>query len=116
MIELIRSTGAQAGIAVLLGTPVEVVLPLIDRVEQVTIMSADPAPANAIHPAALDKVRALRGRAAAIEVDGGVTPETVAPAARAGATAVVVGRALFGRGAGAVAASIAALRSAGARP
>jgi ribulose-phosphate 3-epimerase len=113
-VRLIRDAGVRAGIAVLLATPVELVLPLADEVRQVTVMSADPTPAGAYHPIALEKVRSLRGRVEAIELDGGVTVETLPAAVQAGVTAVVAGRGMFARGTDEVRPSIAALRAAGA--
>ena len=52
-----------------------------------------------------------RGLEVILEVDGGVTPATAPRAIDAGATALVAGSAVFGRGKSAYADSIAALRT-----
>jgi ribulose-phosphate 3-epimerase len=114
-IRLIRDAGVKAGIALLLATPVELALPLAGEVRQVTVMSADPTPAGAYHPAALEKVRSLRRHVEAVELDGGVTADILPAAVQAGVTAVVAGRAMFVRGIDEMRPSIAALRAAGAR-
>lgn len=108
----IRDLGAAPGVALLLATPVDAVLPLLDLVDQVTLLSARPEPGSPFMRAVLDKVGALRERVAGLEVDGGVVPAVIPDLARAGATAIVVGRAAFGRGPEEVAAGIAALRAA----
>jgi ribulose-phosphate 3-epimerase len=113
LIRGIRQTGASAGLALLLDTPVDAVAPWLDQVDQVTVMSTQPQPRSSYDPQALDKVRALAGRVAGIELDGGVTSEIIPPAARAGVTAVAVGRAIFAQGVGRIAAAIAALRREG---
>lgn len=110
-LRLIRDAGARVGVALLLATPVEHVIPVIDQADQITIMTADPEPADHFHAAALAKVRALKGRRADIELDGGVSAEMMPAAVQAGATVVVAGRAIFGQGVDAVAASIAGLRA-----
>jgi ribulose-phosphate 3-epimerase len=113
MIRKIQEGGASVGLALLLATPIEAAAPWFQQVDQITIMSTDPQPGSLFDPLALDKARALAGRVARIELDGGVTPEIIAPAARAGVTAVVVGRAIFAQGTGRVAAAIGALREPG---
>jgi ribulose-phosphate 3-epimerase len=64
-------------------------------------------------PAMLDKLRALRAligaRPIELEVDGGITPETVGAAAAAGAGVIVAGSSIFGSGD--YAATIAELRA-----
>lgn len=112
MLTRIRDLGASAGVALLLATPATAALAVLELVDQVTLLSSDPAPGSPFDPTVLDKVRALHGRGAPIEVDGGVIPQIVPQLARAGVTAVVAGRAAFGRGPDGVAAGIAALRTA----
>jgi ribulose-phosphate 3-epimerase len=50
------------------------------------------------------------GRDVALEVDGGINPQTARQAIDAGANVLVAGTAVFGRGAAHYAANIAALR------
>lgn len=110
-LQMIRDLGARVGLALLLSTPVEHVLPLINVADQVTIMTADPYPADCFHPAALEKARRLKGRLADVELDGAVTADTIPSAVEAGVAVVVVGRSIFGRGPEYIAPSIAALRA-----
>jgi len=112
MLGRIRELGVAAGVALLLSTPPDAAMNLLELVDQVTLLSAHPAPGSPFDAAVLDKVRALRGRVSQIEVDGGVVPRLLPVLAQAGATVVVAGRAIFGRGPEHVAASIAALRTA----
>lgn len=112
MLRHIRDLGAAAGVALLLATPPDVAPAVLELVDQVTLLSSDPAPGSPFDPSVLDKVRALRGRVAQIEVDGGVIPQIMPQLVRAGVTAAVAGRAVFGRGPDGAAGGIAALRAA----
>ncbi|CAA9517695.1 MAG: Ribulose-phosphate 3-epimerase [uncultured Solirubrobacteraceae bacterium] len=93
----IREGGAKAGLVVCPGTPpdhfAEVDLDLA------LIMTVNPGwGGQAFLRNQLDKVRrarALLGEGVAIEVDGGVNPETAAECAEAGATWFVAGSAIF---------------------
>lgn len=109
LLRAITAADATPALALLLATPVEAVLPWTSQVDHVTLM-ATPPEGGSFHPEVLDKACALRGLVRDIAVDGGVTPEVVAPSAAAGVTAIVAGRAVFRRGAAHVASSIAALR------
>ena len=65
---------------------------------------------------ALEKVRTLRAmiadRPIALEVDGGVTPDTAGACAAAGADWLVAGSAVFGGGPGQYRSAITAIRAA----
>jgi ribulose-phosphate 3-epimerase len=113
----IKDAGARAGLALLLGTPLELVRPLLGEVDHLLLMTADPPPADRFHANALQRVEACKRPGLTIELDGGVTPEVVPRAVAAGAGVLVVGRAAFGRGLcpEAVETSIFALRSAAER-
>ncbi|MBM3556848.1 MAG: ribulose-phosphate 3-epimerase, partial [Alphaproteobacteria bacterium] len=101
-IQLIKSKGAKAGVAVNPGTPVEAIDNVIGDVDLVLVMAVNPGfGGQGFIASQLDKIRAVRGRIAAsgrairLEVDGGVTAET-APAIRAaGADVLVAGTATF---------------------
>ncbi|MDO9695796.1 MAG: ribulose-phosphate 3-epimerase [Candidatus Latescibacteria bacterium] len=111
----IGSLGVRRGLSLNPGTPLDAVLPWLDRVDLVLVMSVQPgAGGQSFQPAALDKLRGLTARRAAdglgfaISIDGGVNDAT-APACRgAGADILVAGSYLFG--AADPAAAIAALR------
>jgi len=117
-LQLIRSFGRKAGVAINPATPVDVLRHVLDRLDLVLLMSVNPGfGGQAFIPSVVEKVYAVRdligGRLIAIEVDGGITPETAPLVAAAGATAVVAGSAVFkGNGADSYRANIAAIRSA----
>jgi len=97
--------GAAMGAAVRPETPVERLLPLADRLDQVLVMSVHPGfSGQAFLPEALPKLAEARRRLAALgreidlSIDGGVTPETAGPAAEAGATFFVCGNSVFAGG------------------
>jgi ribulose-phosphate 3-epimerase len=120
-LQLIRSLGKQAGVAINPGTPESAVAYVLDRVDLVLVMTVNPGfGGQSLVPATLDKIRRVRemigSRPVLIEVDGGVALDTAAALAAAGADALVAGSAVFkGGGADAYARNIAALRAA-ARP
>ena len=111
----IGALGLRRGLSLNPGTPLETLLPWLDRVDLVLVMSVQPgAGGQTFQPAALDKLRALAARrradglAFALSVDGGVNDAT-APACRlAGADILVAGSYLFG--AADAAAAVASLR------
>jgi ribulose-phosphate 3-epimerase len=96
----IRDAGCLAGLAINPGTPVEAVSELRDSVDLVLCMTVDPGwGGQAFIPGSEDKVRRLRatlGEGIPIQVDGGISAETVARVAEAGATLFVAGSAIFG--------------------
>lgn len=98
----LREAGVGAGVAVNPATPVEVLADLLDELDFALLMSVNPGFAGqAFIPRALDKARRLgamvedQGAAVEIALDGGVGPDNIAAAARAGVTTCVVGSALF---------------------
>ena len=116
-LQLIKSLGKKAGVALNPGTPVEAALQVLDDVDLVLVMSVNPGfGGQKFIRTQLDKLRKLRaaidrsGRAIDLEVDGGINPETARDAIEAGADVLVAGTATFAGGAGAYAANIARLR------
>ena len=100
---LIRSRGALAGAVVNPGTPVETLTEVLDMVDYVLVMSVNPGfGGQKFIPGALAKIkklvsmRAARGLNFRIEVDGGVTLDTIGDVVRAGAEVLVAGNAVFG--------------------
>ncbi|HXQ93769.1 MAG TPA: ribulose-phosphate 3-epimerase [Thermoplasmata archaeon] len=98
----IRAAGAKVGAAIRPDTPFDRVVPLVDRLDQVLVMSVQPGfSGQSFHAEVLPKVRAARdavdrlGSAADISIDGGVTPETAVLAAEHGATFFVCGNSVF---------------------
>lgn len=84
----------QAGVAINPATPVENLLPLVGTMDLALVMTVNPGwGAQRLIEECLQKVRALRGAAPAldIEVDGGIDPTTIGRAWEAGANVFVTG-------------------------
>lgn len=116
-VQLIRSLGLKAGISLNPGTPAGAVDMLMDDIDLILVMSVNPGfGGQAFIEKQLEKITALRqkidatGRDIALEVDGGITPETAKRVVAAGADMLVAGSATFRGGPKAYAANIAALR------
>jgi ribulose-phosphate 3-epimerase len=99
----VREHGMLAGLALNPGTPLTLLEEVVDDVDLVLIMSVNPGyGGQAYIPASTDKIRRCRalldarGSRAALEVDGGITLETIGAAWDAGADAFVAGTAIFG--------------------
>ena len=96
----IRALGKKAGVTMNPGTSETAVAHVIDLVDLILVMSVNPGfGGQKFIPEALSKVRNVRALVGArpidIEIDGGITPETAAEAARAGANAFVAGSGVF---------------------
>jgi ribulose-phosphate 3-epimerase len=118
-LQRIRALGAKAGVVFNPSTNPSVIQWMIEDVDLILVMSINPGfGGQSFMTSQLAKIAALRGmidasgRDIALEVDGGVTPETARLCVEAGATALVAGTAVFRGGPGAYAANIAALRGA----
>jgi ribulose-phosphate 3-epimerase len=116
-LQFIRGLGKKPGIALNPGTPVDAIDPVLDLVDLVLIMTVNPGfGGQSFIVSQLKKIEAAAGRIAksgrdiALEVDGGITPETAKQVISAGANVLVAGTAVFKGGAGSYAANIAALR------
>ncbi len=116
-VQLIRSLGKKPGISLNPGTPPEAVDMLIDDIDLILVMSVNPGfGGQAFIDKQLEKIEALRrkidatGRDIALEVDGGINPDTAKRVIAAGADVLVAGSATFKGGPDAYAANIAALR------
>lgn len=101
----LRSNGAQAGMALRPATPVEPYLDLLagGELDLLLVMTVEPGfGGQAFLEVTLPKIRraaqALRGSQVpvALQVDGGITEETIARAAEAGADVFVAGSAVYG--------------------
>jgi ribulose-phosphate 3-epimerase len=90
---------AKVGVALNPDTPLERVLPVLDAVDLVLVMSVFPGfGGQKFMPEVLAKTRALRERGyeGHVEMDGGLNGETIPKCAAAGADVLVSGSALFG--------------------
>jgi ribulose-phosphate 3-epimerase len=99
-------------------TPVSAVLPYLDQIDLLLVMSVNPGwGGQAFIPEVLDKVAVARkeidaaGLAVEIEIDGGINVDTAPAAAAAGCDILVAGSAVF-RAADPVAAARAILAAA----
>lgn len=101
-IRAIHAMGKKAGVAISPDTGIEAVLPVLDRVSMVLVMTVHPGyGGQKIITETFDKVRALRetadrrGLPLDIEVDGGVNLDNIGEIKRAGANVFVAGTKIF---------------------
>ena len=96
----IRDRGMLVGIALNPGTPVDRVLPFLDAVDLVLVMSVQPGYAGqAFRPEVLGKCRVIGprlGPSQRLEIDGGVSPANAAACRDAGCDLLVAASAIFG--------------------
>jgi len=116
-LQFIRSLGKRPGVVLNPGTPVDALDNLIDLVDLVLVMSVNPGfGGQSFIMSQLRKIEAAAaliartGRNIALEVDGGITPETAKLAVAAGANVLVAGTSVFKGGPARYAANIASLR------
>ncbi len=100
----IRELGMAPGVALNPHTAVSLLEPILPELDFVLVMSVNPGfGGQRFIPAVLDKVRWLdawrreHDSALAIEIDGGITPETIGEARAAGVDWFVAGSAVFGK-------------------
>jgi ribulose-phosphate 3-epimerase len=113
----IRKLGKKAGVVLNPGTPIDVIDNLMDLVDLILIMSVNPGfGGQSFIDSQLKKIEQARkridatGRDIALEVDGGINPQTAKLAVAAGATVLVAGTAVFQGGPSRYASNIAALK------
>ena len=98
----IRELGVRAGFSIKPKTPIEPWLDKLSHFDLVLVMSVEPGfGGQKFMPEMLDKVRKLRsaideqGLDTLIEIDGGISADTIAQSAEAGCDAFVAGSAIF---------------------
>ncbi|WP_166871887.1 ribulose-phosphate 3-epimerase [Salinibacterium sp. ZJ450] len=98
----LRQIGARAGIAVKPGTPIEPYLDLLPEFDQVLVMTVEPGfGGQSFMPETMPKLTALRdavnrqGLGVWLQVDGGVSLDTIGIAADAGANTFVAGSSVY---------------------
>ncbi|MBV9784186.1 MAG: ribulose-phosphate 3-epimerase [Acidisphaera sp.] len=116
-LQLVRSLGRLAGVAINPATPVAAVAEVLDLVSLINVMTVNPGfGGQQFLSGQLAKIAALRrmidasGHRIALEVDGGINAQTARQAIEAGADTLVAGTSVFG--ATDYAAAITALRPA----
>jgi ribulose-phosphate 3-epimerase len=99
----VRAQGMLAGLALNPSTPLALIEEVVADLDLVLVMSVNPGFGGQSYlPAATGKIRRVRalldarGSGARLEVDGGITAETIAQAHAAGADTFVAGTAVFG--------------------
>ncbi|SLK16600.1 ribulose-phosphate 3-epimerase [Arthrobacter sp. P2b] len=100
----LRARGSKAGMALRPATPVEPYLDMLSELDMLLIMTVEPGfGGQAFLDVMLPKIRRARaavdgsGVNVAIQVDGGITEETITRAAEAGANVFVAGSAVYGK-------------------
>lgn len=116
-VQLVKSTGAKAGVALNPATPVSIVETVLDDVDLILVMSVNPGfGGQKFIRSQLRKIEQLRtmidqsGREIMLQVDGGVNAETAPDVIAAGANVLVAGSAVFKGDASQYDENIAALR------
>ena len=116
-VQHIKSLGKKAGVSLNPATPPDALDYVLDAIDLVLVMSVNPGfGGQKFISSQLRKIEVIaeqiarRGLEIALEVDGGVDPETARQAVDAGATALVAGTAVFRGGPTAYAGNIRALK------
>ena len=98
----LREIGSRAGLALKPGPPVEPHLDLMDEFDQILVMTVEPGfGGQKFMPETMPKLRLLAERAAKtgsdiwLQVDGGISEDTIGIAAEAGANTFVAGSSVF---------------------
>ncbi len=101
-VQLIKASGARAGVSINPATPVSVLDDILDDLDLVLVMSVNPGfGGQSFIPVALKKIKALRsliterGLHTELEVDGGIKVDNIREAAVAGADVFVAGSGIF---------------------
>ena len=97
-LQMIKNKGVKAEVVINPGTPVLAIEPVLDMVDQVLVMTVNPGfGGQKFLPSTLEKIAQLRavrdelGYDFDIQVDGGISDETVVAAYEAGANVFVAG-------------------------
>jgi ribulose-phosphate 3-epimerase len=104
LVHELHERGAHVGVALKPALPLELVEDLLPHVDMLMIMSVEPGfGGQSFIPEVVDKIvaadawRRAHGARFRIEVDGGITVDTVGGTVSAGADTLVAGSAVFGR-------------------
>lgn len=98
--DLIRQSGVGVGVAINPATPVGALAEVVELLDMALCMTVNPGwggqPFIAHSPQKIERVRAIVGAGVAVEVDGGIDPDTASTCRAAGASVFVAGSAIFG--------------------
>jgi ribulose-phosphate 3-epimerase len=100
VIREIRSLGVKVGVTLKPKTPAAEILPLVNAVDMILVMSVEPGFSGQgfigdVLPK-LEEIRKAAGNEKLIQIDGGIDSNTVSLAASAGANVIVAGTGIFG--------------------
>ncbi|MEF9970056.1 MAG: ribulose-phosphate 3-epimerase [Ruthenibacterium sp.] len=103
-IAAIKKCGVKVGLSIKPATPASALLPYLDLLDLVLVMSVEPGfGGQKYNPNAAEKIAEIHNEALRrgltnlkIEVDGGINAQTAVPCIRAGAEILVAGSAVFG--------------------
>ena len=98
VIELIKNTGMEIGLAINPEVPVSDIASLVESLDSVLFLSVNPGFYGAkFIPEVLDKIRTFRKTYADMEtgIDGGIKESNIAEIARTGVNVIYVGSAIF---------------------
>lgn len=99
-IELIKSRGKLAAMAISPATGIDAVLPYADKLDMILCMTVEPGYGGQKYmpeiEAKVSDLRRILGESANIQVDGGITSENIEHAVNAGANIIVAGTSVFG--------------------
>ena len=98
LLDRIHDAGVMAGVALKPGTPLETVLPYLDRADMILAMTVEPGfGGQKLDESVLGKIRALRdaGYTGEIEADGGIREDNLRQLMDHGLSVAVMGTALF---------------------
>lgn len=101
-IDKIKSCNVKCGIVLSPDTEAEAVLPYLDKVDMILLMSVYPGFGGQKYISRVtDKIRKVKeyigDRSIDLEIDGGITSENVGEAVSAGANVIVAGTSVFGK-------------------
>ena len=100
VLQQIRSYGINAGVCLSFSTSADAILPYLTHIDYIIVMTAElDGMGTQFNPNMLKKIASLKsiiGDEKQIWADGGISKETVKSVYEAGATNVVLGRAIFG--------------------
>ena len=101
-LQIIKNGGVKAEVVINPGTPVDMIKPVLQMVDQVLVMTVNPGfggqkflPETVAKIAELDALKKELGYDFDIEIDGGVNDKTVVDCYKAGATVAVAGSFVF---------------------
>nr|WP_022767837.1 ribulose-phosphate 3-epimerase [Butyrivibrio sp. NC2007] len=102
VIDEIHSLGKRAGLSIKPGTPVKELVPYLDKVDMILVMTVEPGfGGQPFIEASYDRINAVRamlterGLDTDIQVDGGITKENVRSVIAAGANVIVAGSTVY---------------------